>query len=90
MGWLVGATLASLVAAIIVVKVFDYIFAGMVGGFASIIRAVLFAGTWTAVTVQSGMHRFTSQVRQLRRGNTKALGTLTKVSVLSNIRRDIK
>ena len=79
-GWLVGYTLASFVAAVIVVKIFDYIFAGMVGGFANTARAGLFIGTWTAVTAKSGMHGFTSQVRQLRQGNTKAIESLTKVS----------
>jgi hypothetical protein len=68
MGWLVGSILASLVAAVIVVKIFDYLFAGMAGGLANTARAVLFVATWTAVTVKSGMHGLTSQVRQLRQG----------------------
>jgi hypothetical protein len=80
MGWLVGSILASLVAAVIVVKIFDYLFAGMVGGLASTARAVLFVVTWTAVTAKAGMHGLTSQVRQLRQGNTKAIEALTKVS----------
>ena len=80
MGWLVGYILASLVAAVIAVKIFDYVFAGMVGGLANVARAGLFTVTWTAVTVRSGMHGFTSQVRQLRQGNTKAIEALTKVS----------
>lgn len=80
MGWLVGSTLASLVAAVIVVKIFDYLLAGMVGGFANAARMGLFVVTWTAVTVKSGMHGVTAQVRQLRQGNTKAIEALTKVS----------
>ena len=90
MGWLVGATLASLVAAVIVVKVFAYLFAGMVGGLANTARAGLFVVTWTAVTVKSGMHGFTSQLRQLRQGNTKAIEALTKVSGHSTRWRGIK
>lgn len=80
MGWLVGATLASLMAAVIVVKIFDYLFAGMAGGFANTARAVLFVVTWTAVTAKAGMRGLTSQVRQLRQGNAKAIEALTKVS----------
>jgi hypothetical protein len=80
MGWLVGAVLASLVASVIIVKVFDYLFAGLMGGLASTARTVLFVGTWTAVTVSSGMHGLTSQVRQLRQGNAKAIEAFTKVN----------
>ena len=72
MGWLVGYTLASFVAAVIVVKIFDYIFAGMVGGFANTARAGLFIGTWTAVTSQAGMHGFTRRIRNLRTGIGKS------------------
>ena len=80
MGWLVGSTLASLVAAVIVVKLFDYLFAGMAGGFASSVRAGLFVGTWTVVTVKSGMHGVTGQVRQLRQGKAKMVEALAKTS----------
>lgn len=79
MGWLVGSTLASLVAAVIVVKIFDYLFAGMVGGLANAARTGLFVATWTAVTVRSGMHGVTAQARQLRQGNAKVMEALTKV-----------
>lgn len=80
MGWFVGVTLASLVAGVIIVKIFDYFFAGMVGGFASTIRACLFVGTWTAITAKSGMHGVTGHVRQLRQGKAKMVEALAKVS----------
>ena len=71
MGWLVGSTLASMVASFIVVKIFDYIFAGVTSGLVSGARFPLFVVTWTAVTAKAGMHGFTKRVRQLRQGSTK-------------------
>ena len=71
MGWLVGYTLASIVTSFIVVKIFDYIFAGVTNSLVGSARFGLFIVTWTAVTAQAGMHEFTRRVRQLRQGNTK-------------------
>src|SRR3990167_7767745 len=78
LGWLVGPTIASFVAAFIVVKLFDHIFAGATSGVVSIARPGLFVLTWTAVTVQSGMHGVAKRVRRLRQGNTKAIKALAK------------
>lgn len=63
LGWLVGYTLASIVAAIIVVRIFDYIFAGATGSIVNVARLALFVITWTLITAKSGMHGFTTQVR---------------------------
>ena len=68
MGWLVGYTLASVVTSYIVVKIFDYIFAGVTGGLVSIARPGLFIVTWTAITARAGMNGFTKKVRRLRLG----------------------
>ncbi len=68
MGWLVGYTLASMAASFIVVKIFDYIFAGATSGLVSSARCGLFVVTWTAITAQAGMHGFSKKVRQLRQG----------------------
>lgn len=70
MGWLVGYTLASIAAAFVVMKLFDYIFAGVTGGLVSSVRAGLFIATWTAVTVGMGMQGFTKKVRQVRQALT--------------------
>ena len=69
MGWLVGYTIASMVGALFVVRIFDYIFSGVAGGIHNTAKAGLFVGTWTAITVGSGMHDFTSRVRKLRKMN---------------------
>lgn len=78
MGWLIGPTLASFVAAFIVVKIFDYLFAGAMGGLGSTVRAGLFVGTWTAVTTKAGMHGFNQKVRRLRQGNQRAIKAISK------------
>ena len=66
MGWLVGYTLASMATSFLVVKIFDWLFAGVTDGLLSIPRAGLFVGTWTVITAQAGMHGFTKRVRRLR------------------------
>ena len=66
MGWLISSTLASIVISLVVVKIFDWIFAGVTDGLLSIPRAGLFVGTWTAVTAKAGMSGFSKRVRQLR------------------------
>ena len=71
MGWLVNYILASMVASFIVVKIFDYIFAGVTNSLVSSARFGLFVVTWAAVTAKAGMLGVTKQVRQLRQGIIK-------------------
>jgi hypothetical protein len=81
MTWLIGYTLASLAAAFIIVRIFDYIFSGVAGSLTSIPRASVFVITWAAVTAQSGMRGFSGSARQLRQSNSDAknlLEALTK------------
>lgn len=76
MSWLVGYVIASMVAAFIVVRLFDYIFSGVVSGLAHAVRASLFVGVWTAVTTGSGMRDFSKRLRQLRHRNREVSGLL--------------
>ena len=78
MSWLIGSTLASFVAAFIVIKLFDYVFSGVTGTLGSVARAGVFVVTWTAVTVQLGMRAFSGRIRALRRDNAKAITALSK------------
>ena len=66
MNWLVGYVMASMVGAFVVMRVFDHLFAGVVGGVTSVARVVLFIGAWTAITAISGMRCVTRYVRQAR------------------------
>ena len=78
MGWLIGPTLASFVAAFIVVKIFDYVFSGVADNLASVARAGVFVVSWTAVTAKMGMHGFGQKIRRLRAGNASAIKALSK------------
>ena len=78
MGWLVSATLASLVASFVALKLFDYIFAEATNGLVSSARAGLFVITWTAITARAGMSRFAKGVRQLRQGHTRGSKALIR------------
>ena len=66
MGWLLNYTIASIAISFILIKLLDYLFAGMYGGFVSVAKFVIFVLVWTAVTTQAGMHGFTKRVRQLK------------------------
>ena len=66
MSWLVGYVMASMVGAFVVVRIFDHIVAGVVGGAAGAVKLGLFVGTWTAITATSGMRAFTGRVRYVR------------------------
>jgi hypothetical protein len=66
MNWLVGYTLASMAGAFIVVRIFDYLFAGVVGWFISPAKLGLFVSTWTAITTGSAMRDFNKRLRHLR------------------------
>jgi len=79
-GWLVGPGLVSLIASLIVVRIFDLVF-GATSGLINTARAGLFVGTWTAVTTGSGMRDVAKWARRLRQGNASArsrLDALTK------------
>ena len=66
MGWLVGYVIASMVGAFIVVRIFEYLVAGLAGGVVGTVKLGLFVGAWTAITVGSGMHSFKNKVRHAR------------------------
>ncbi len=74
MGWLFGSTLASVVTSLIVVRIFDALFAEATSGLARSARAGLFVATWTAVTAKAGMNGFSKRVRQVRHGFIKTWG----------------
>jgi len=71
--WLIGYTLASMAAAFITVRIFDYVVSGASDNFA---RASVFITTWAAVTAQSGMRGFSKSARRLRKGNANAKSLL--------------
>ena len=66
MGWLLNYTIVCIATSFIVVKILEYLFAGVYGSFVSVAKFVIFVLAWTLVTTQAGMHGFTRRVRQLR------------------------
>ena len=66
MSWLIGSTLASIVAGFLAVRIFDYIAAGAAGAVVGAAKATVFASVWTAVTTGSGMRAFSDRMRSLR------------------------
>jgi hypothetical protein len=73
MSWLFGYTLASLAAAFIVIRIFDYVVSGATDNLA---RASVFVVTWTAVTAQSGMRGVSKSAQKLRQSNANAKSLL--------------
>ena len=72
MGWLFGYVIASMVGALFVVRLFDYLFSHLTGAVVHIVRLILFVTMWTVITTRSGMRDFTARVRQLRQRNRDA------------------
>ena len=68
LGWLIGYTLASMATSFLVVKIFDWLVAGVTDGLVSIARPGLFVVTWTVITAKAGMSGFTRRIQGLRKG----------------------
>lgn len=67
MGWLLGVTIASALGAFLILGLYDYFFAGLLGGVvAGVARPGLFVGTWTAITTGLGVREVSNKKRQLR------------------------
>lgn len=66
MRWLAGYTLASIVGAFLVVRIFEYLFGGAQSALGNAAKASLFVATWTTITAGSGMRDVSKRVRQLR------------------------
>lgn len=66
MRWLAGYTLASIVGAFLVVRLFEYIVGGAHGALGNAAKASLFVTTWTTITAGSGMRDLSKCVRQFR------------------------
>jgi len=80
MGWLIGPTMVSFVAAFLVLRLFDYAFSGVTGALVGWAKSVVFIFTWTAVTAKLGMRGFSSRTKKLRLSNAKAIKVLKAFS----------
>ena len=69
MGWLINQVIASLVGAVIVVKIWELIVGGIIGPTAHAVKTSIFVSVWTAFTTVTGLRAFTELVRRLRHSN---------------------
>ncbi|MDA1189820.1 MAG: hypothetical protein O2854_09140 [Chloroflexi bacterium] len=70
MKWMLGSLIGSVLGGIVVVRIAEAILGGLSIGVLSIVRPILFVGTTTAITTQSGMSKFNARIRSLRRITT--------------------
>ena len=69
MGWLVSLVVSAILGAVILVKIVDVIFHGILGPLASAAKTGLFVSAGTAITTGLGMRAFTKAVRNLRQAS---------------------
>ncbi len=66
MGWLTSSLMASVVVAVVAVRICEYLFGGVTSGLGWGVRYAVFCLTWTAVTTLTGMHGVSKQMRRLK------------------------
>ena len=69
MGWLVNLVVTAILSAVIIVKIFDVIFHGILGPVTSAAKTGIFVSVGTAVTTSLGMLGFRKAVRDVRQAN---------------------
>ena len=87
MSWLIGYTIASIVGAVFVVRLFDYVFGGFVSTISSIARGSLFVSVWTAITTALGMHDFSKTERKLRRSSEEVSRRVNRLQKVNGFNR---
>ena len=65
MSWLIGPILASIVASILIVKIWDTLSGGVSNSFLGVARGVLFVGAWVAIITATGMRGVNNTVRRI-------------------------
>jgi hypothetical protein len=65
LGWLIAPIITSIVASILIVKVWDTLFGGVTNSFLGVARAGLFVGTWATITTAAGMRGVNGMTRRL-------------------------
>ena len=82
MGWLIGNVMGSMVAAFVIVRVWDWLSVGVTGSVASVARASIFVTVWTAITTVTGMRAVDQGERQLRQVHKGVLSRLKPLNPL--------
>lgn len=71
LGWLVSATIASILIAISVVRLLETFFTLL-----AFVKMLIFSAVWTAVTTVVGMRSLKGMAQRLRAGNAKVVDAL--------------
>lgn len=67
MGWLLGPLLGGIVGGFVVVRILELLLGGVSSSVMNVLRPIFFVGTVTAATTTTGMSKFTSKVRRLKK-----------------------
>lgn len=73
MGWLVRLTVASMVGAVLVVKIFETIFGGILGPALVHAKNSTFVSAWATITAALGLHDIKKGAGNLRKGSENPL-----------------
>ena len=65
MSWLLGPIITSIVASILIVKIWDTLSGGVSGSFLGVVRGILFVGAWVAIITVAGMRGVNSTIRRI-------------------------
>ena len=87
MGWLINQVIASLVGAVIVVKIWELIVGGIIGPTAHAVKTSIFVSVWTAFTTVTGLRAFTELVRRLRHNNKKVVEVGEGINLLPKVKQ---
>jgi len=71
MRWLFGLTVASMVGAVLSVKIFEILFGGILGPALVHAKNSIFVSAWTAITAGKGMHDIKKGAGNLRKNPLK-------------------
>ena len=77
MNWLLGPIITSIVASILIYKIWDFLSGGMTNSITGIARLFVLVGAWAAIITAFGMRRVTNLARRIiGSGIVKRLRTL--------------
>lgn len=78
MNWLLGPIISSIVASILLIKIWNVLSEGVSNAFLGVVRGSLFIGIWVAIITAFGMRRVNNLARRINGSAiVKRLRTLT-------------
>ena len=65
MNWLIAPIISSIIASILIIKIWNGITEGVSNSFLGVARGVLFVGAWVAIITTLGMRKVNSVARRI-------------------------